>query len=253
MLSYWSLTSIIHDLPVGYSEVIYNDKVYALIKEIFNQGKSTKIYAHELWWEDYISCNRYETKTDNYLRPCEMSVWKVVDFLSRSTPYSDKSLYLTIPDMYMPDTENQKTIIIWLGCFRWIQAMFDEVNWVLATEVWYAWWSTLLPNYGAISDYTEAVKVIYNPYIISLEDLFDIIAQYKDLGFQSQKRQYKYAIRYRTEDEKILLIQKKDKLQQQSERSILLEILPHTHFERAEEYHQKYFFKHNLSKTWAVC
>lgn len=241
-----SLIDIIHALKSWYSEFIYQDKVYGLTKEVFNAGKSVKIYAEELWWEDYISCNWYETKTDNYLRPCEMPASKVEHFLRHIVPCTYESLDIDQWTMYMPNTDTKKTIIIWLGCFRWVQAMFDTLDGVLTTEVGYAGGTTPLPNYDHISDYTEAVKVIYNPQLLSLEQLFDTIAQYKDLWFKSHKNQYKYAIRYMDDNDKKLLQYKRQQLQEQSQRTILLEILPHTHFERAEEYHQKYFFKHNI-------
>ena len=72
----------IKSLPVGYSEGMYNDKKYGITKEIFNAGKSYKIFGKELQGTDFISLNYYITSKDQLLKPCEMPTQKVVHFLN---------------------------------------------------------------------------------------------------------------------------------------------------------------------------
>lgn len=68
-------------LNIGYSEVYYGHKKYGVTKDIFNQGKSFKIYAKELGGKDFISLNYYITSTSKQLKPCEMPKEKVMHFL----------------------------------------------------------------------------------------------------------------------------------------------------------------------------
>lgn len=244
-----SLKSQIQLIKNWYSEVTYHGQVYGVTKEIFNNGQSVKLFAEQLWGEDFISCNRYETRTNTYLRPCEMSEEKVADFILNNEPFHYKSNKF---DMNISDTSQEASILtIWLGCFWGVQSFLDWLQGVIATQVWYAWWTTPQhPTYETIGNYTEAVQVIYNPQIINLGQLFNKISEYKDLAFRSQKLQYKYTIRYTAKQERDILECKKDELQLKNlDRLILLDIAPQTHFEKAEDYHQKYYLKHGL---WSV-
>ena len=75
------LSKRIDEIPLGYSEVLYNDKKYGLTKSEFSKGNSLKIYAEELGGNDFISLNYYTT-TKGLLKPCEMPEHKVVHFLN---------------------------------------------------------------------------------------------------------------------------------------------------------------------------
>lgn len=76
------------------------------------------------------------------------------------------------------------------------------------------------------------------------------MAEYKDFTFRSQKLQYKYTIWYTNKLERDVLENKKNALQiKNSDRLILLDIAPQTHFEKAEDYHQKYYIKHGLGAS----
>jgi hypothetical protein len=72
----------IQSLPMGYSEVAYNERKYGVTRGVFNNGKSFKIYAEELGGSDFISLNYYITTTKECLMPCEMPELKVIDFLN---------------------------------------------------------------------------------------------------------------------------------------------------------------------------
>lgn len=68
-------------LKAGYQEVQYQGKRYSLSKQVFNQGNSIKLYARELGGNDFISCNWYQTKGQQHLKPCEMPKEKVIHFI----------------------------------------------------------------------------------------------------------------------------------------------------------------------------
>ena len=71
-------------LPIGYSEVIYQDRKYGVTRTDFNNGKSIKLYAEALGGNDFISLNYYITSKENLLKPCEMPKEKVIHFLKNS-------------------------------------------------------------------------------------------------------------------------------------------------------------------------
>ncbi|MEL7004559.1 MAG: peptide methionine sulfoxide reductase [Bacteroidota bacterium] len=76
-----SLHDIILSIPIGYSEVRYHTKTYSLTRSDFNNGKSFKVFAQELGGKDFISFNYYMMTASVTLKPCEMPMDKVVDFL----------------------------------------------------------------------------------------------------------------------------------------------------------------------------
>lgn len=76
-----SLLQKIQALPLGYSEVWYNNKRYGVSRKDFNEGKSLKVYAEELGGKDFISFNFYITTSKDQLKPCEMPAEKVRSFI----------------------------------------------------------------------------------------------------------------------------------------------------------------------------
>ncbi|MGI9551402.1 MAG: peptide methionine sulfoxide reductase [Aurantibacter sp.] len=76
------LLTKIRMLPMGYSEVFYQDKKYGVTRTDFNHGNSIKIFAQELGGNDLVSLNYYSTKKEEILKPCEMPEQKVIDFLN---------------------------------------------------------------------------------------------------------------------------------------------------------------------------
>jgi peptide-methionine (S)-S-oxide reductase len=78
-----ALLDKIHQISEGYSEGIYNNKKYSITKQIFNDGKSYKIFGKELQGTDFISLNYYITSKNELLKPCEMPKEKVIDFIEK--------------------------------------------------------------------------------------------------------------------------------------------------------------------------
>ena len=68
-------------LPNGAYDVIYRTKRYLLRKETLLEGRLLKLYAEELGGNDIVSGNYYPTIKNGTLKPCEMSVAKVSDFI----------------------------------------------------------------------------------------------------------------------------------------------------------------------------
>ncbi len=73
-------------VPVGWSEVLYADRRYAVTRSVTAGGRAMAVYAEELGVHDVVSANLYVTAGGQQLRPCEMPASKVVDFLTELEP-----------------------------------------------------------------------------------------------------------------------------------------------------------------------
>jgi peptide-methionine (S)-S-oxide reductase len=69
-------------LNIGYQVISYKGKKYGVTRTDFNEGRSIKVFAEELGGTDFISFNFYMLKSGDQLKPCEMPVEKVLDFLT---------------------------------------------------------------------------------------------------------------------------------------------------------------------------
>ena len=144
------------------------------------------------------------------------------------------------------------------GCFWGVQAAFDNVPGVVATEVGYCGGELKNPTYQQVSTgdtgHAEAVKVTYDPEKVSYQQLLDVFfnshnpttlnRQGPDVGTQ-----YRSAVFYQTPQEKTLIEQTIMRLNQSGKykNPIVTQILPEQPFYRAEEYHQKYLAKRGLA------
>ncbi|WP_241780950.1 peptide methionine sulfoxide reductase [Cochleicola gelatinilyticus] len=75
----------LNSIPEGFCKGFYNKTPYRITKQIFNKGKSGKIFAEASDGSDFISLNYYITKRGFLLKPCEMASEKVVHFLRNIT------------------------------------------------------------------------------------------------------------------------------------------------------------------------
>jgi peptide-methionine (S)-S-oxide reductase len=146
------------------------------------------------------------------------------------------------------------------GCFWSVEASFRKISGVSEAICGYSGGHINNPTYNDIcageTGHAEVVQVAYDPSQITYDALLDAFwschnpttlnQQGPDIGSQ-----YRSVIFYSTAEQKIKANSSKIKLQQKryQHEPIVTEILPATEFYRAEEYHQKYFEKHNLIKN----
>src|SRR5690606_37163781 len=81
-----SLPDIIQNIPIGYSEGIYNDRRLSLARQVLAGGKGIRVFARELGGTDFISFYFYLTSSVTHLKPCERPEQKVIDLLRNSRP-----------------------------------------------------------------------------------------------------------------------------------------------------------------------
>lgn len=144
-----------------------------------------------------------------------------------------------------------KTIYLAGGCFWGAQKFFDQFDGVIATEVGYANGPDSAPSYEDVcrnSGHAETVRVDYDEFAISLEDIlryyFMVIdptavnRQGHDIGIQ-----YRTGIYY-TDESMLPVIRKAyDEEAAKCGKPLATEVLPLQNFFSAEEYHQKYLDK----------
>jgi peptide methionine sulfoxide reductase msrA/msrB len=149
--------------------------------------------------------------------------------------------------------KKEATAIFAGGCFWCMEKPFEELDGVLTVTSGYTGGKTANPtyrNYGE-NGHLEAVKVVYNPAIISYRELLDVFWRQidptdNDGQFVDRGKQYSAAVFYRNEEEKLLAEKSRDRLEASGiyDSPIVTPILPATPFYDAEEYHQDYYLKH---------
>ena len=73
--------------PQGYFTASFRGRRYGVSNTSHAGGRSRKLYAEELGGTDVVSLNLYEPDHGHpALRPCEMPVEKVIDFVREATP-----------------------------------------------------------------------------------------------------------------------------------------------------------------------
>lgn len=141
------------------------------------------------------------------------------------------------------------------GCFWGVEAAFRDVEGVVSTAVGYTGGSTTNPTYEEVSTdrtgHAEAVEVVYDPKVVSFEELLDLFWSIHDPTTMNRQgpdvgSQYRSAIFFHDPVQEVAARAKMEKLQSSGlyRREIVTEIVPASGFYRAEEYHQQYFEKH---------
>ena len=144
------------------------------------------------------------------------------------------------------------------GCFWHVEDLLQKTKGVKSTAVGYIGGQLPNPTYEEVctdkTGHAEAVEVEFDPNEISYDELLDVFwnnhnpttlnRQGPDVG-----NQYRSAIFYHDEEQKEIAEKSKQVLEQSGKHvnSIVTEIIPAPLFYKAEEYHQKYFKKHNFS------
>ncbi len=144
------------------------------------------------------------------------------------------------------------------GCFWGVQTAFDAIPGVGKTTVGYTGGTLVNPTYEQVchgdSGHAEAVQIEFDPAQVPYETLVrkffelhnptTLNRQGPDVGHQ-----YRSAIFYQDNDQKLVAERVKSELDQSGEYKtpIVTEIIPAETFYPAEDYHQKYLEKRGLA------
>ncbi|NGZ12082.1 MAG: peptide-methionine (S)-S-oxide reductase MsrA [Nitrospira sp. LK70] len=143
------------------------------------------------------------------------------------------------------------------GCFWCLEAVYDQVRGVESVESGYVGGTLDNPTYEAVcggqTGHAEAVRITFDPRIISYKELLEIFFSIHDpttLNRQGNDRgtQYRSAIYYGTPAqqqaaEKLIQTLSEGKL---FEAPIVTQVVPDARWYEAEAYHQEYFGRNPL-------
>lgn len=147
---------------------------------------------------------------------------------------------------------NTKTIYLAGGCFWGVEGYFERIHGVVDAVSGYANGRTQNPTYEDViyrnTGHAEAVKVTYNPDVLSLDDVllyFFRIIDPTSLNKQGNDRGTQYRAGIYTTDpaEQRVVATALAKLEEKYTRPIVVENVPLSNFYLAEEYHQDYLLK----------
>ena len=153
-------------------------------------------------------------------------------------------------------TANTATAIFAGGCFWCLEADFDKLPGVIATESGYTGGNTPNPTYEQVSaggtGHAESVLVTYDPAKLSYQKLVDYFWHHidptvKDRQFCDVGNQYRTAIFWQNDAERKIAEASRDALLKSGKfKHIYTEIVAASVFYPAEEYHQDYYHKNPI-------
>ena len=136
------------------------------------------------------------------------------------------------------------------GCFWCVEGAYKDMKGILSALPGYAGGHDLNPNYNSVCNGTtghaEVVEIIFDEDVISYETILEVFftvhdptqlnSQCNDIGTQ-----YRSAIFYIDDEQKIIADRVKEKFQDYFDRDIVTEITELSNYHEAEEYHHNYF------------
>jgi peptide-methionine (S)-S-oxide reductase len=141
------------------------------------------------------------------------------------------------------------------GCFWGVQARFDELPGITATEVGYTGGSTEHPTYRQVCSHTtghaEAVRVEFDADVITYQELLahffsmhdptQWMRQGPDVGDQ-----YRSAVFFHDREQEKAALAAIEQLTESRvfKRPVVTQVVPAAPWWPAEDYHQKYFQRH---------
>lgn len=152
----------------------------------------------------------------------------------------------------MMNNDNLHTIYLAGGCFWGIEAYMKKLPGVRDTDAGYANGNTENPTYEQVcydnTGHAETVKVVYDPALISTEQLLDGFFKVVDptsINRQGNDRgsQYRSGIYYVDEADKAIAESAAARQKENYKDPVVTEILPLNQFYLAEDYHQDYLDK----------
>lgn len=147
-----------------------------------------------------------------------------------------------------------QTIYLAGGCFWCTEAVFQSLEGVVSVMPGYMGGTKANPTYEEVcsgtTGHAEAIKIEYNPDVISLEDLLDIFFASHDPTTLNKQgadvgTQYRSAIFYTTEDQRLKAVHAIEKVDISlfEGRKVVTELVPASTFYPAETSHREYYLK----------
>ena len=139
-----------------------------------------------------------------------------------------------------------------LGCFWGPDDFFSKLKGVTKTTVGYTGGKKLNPTYNDLGDNTESIEIKFDPSLVSYKELLSHFWEQHNPTI-SQKTQYKSIIFFHNKYQEKIANKSKQEQEEKIKQKIVTEIRKASKFYPAEEYHQKYYKKHKITRMLRVC
>ncbi len=154
------------------------------------------------------------------------------------------------------EKENLEIAVLAGGCFWCTEAVFQRIEGVHKVQSGYTGGTIKNPAYKEITTgktgHAEAIKIEYNPAVITYNELLEIFFATHDpttLNQQGADRgtQYRSAIFYANQEQKEIAVQMIISLNNEDifDDPIVTEVVKLEAFYNAEDYHQNYYNQHS--------
>lgn len=159
------------------------------------------------------------------------------------------------------DNSKSDTAVLAGGCFWCLEGIYNRVKGVISVESGYAGGTIENPSYNEVCEgytgHAECVKIVFNPEIISFEDLLIIFFSIHDPTSLNRQgadigTQYRSAIFYTNNAQKSIAEKVIKKMVEEKifAEPIVTTLESHKIFYKAEKYHQGYY---DLNKNQPYC
>ncbi len=169
--------------------------------------------------------------------------------VSKNTKSKIEQGLMTADPVEVPLQDGKARAYFASGCFWCVEAIYESVKGVDESISGYSGGHTLNPTYESSNTgrtgHAEAVEIIYDPNVVSFATLVDVYfgsqnpvqenGQGPDIGSQ-----YRSIIFYQNEEQKQIILEKKEALAKKLNKRIAAEVMPFQKFWVAEDYHQDY-------------
>lgn len=145
-----------------------------------------------------------------------------------------------------------ETITLAGGCFWCLEAVYEQVDGVLAVESGYSNGHVQAPSYeqvcGGDTGHAEVVRVRFDPTRISLRELLEIFFVVHDPTTRDRQGndvgpQYRSGIYWHTPGQESVAREVVAELDRELGGRVVTQLAPEANYSRAEDYHQHYFVR----------
>jgi peptide-methionine (S)-S-oxide reductase len=150
----------------------------------------------------------------------------------------------------MKENANQEYAVLAGGCFWCVEAVYERIDGVVSVVSGYTGGKGANPTYEQVcsgaTGHAEAVKITYNPEVISYSEILELFWKSHDPTTLNRQgadvgTQYRSAIFYVDENQKRVAEESLSAARAAFKNEIVTEITPLGEFYIAEEYHQDYY------------
>jgi peptide-methionine (S)-S-oxide reductase len=180
------------------------------------------------------------------------SILTTLVFVIISCAHKENSNNKMKVDLLTSNDVQTDTAILGTGCFWGNEAIFQQLKGVLKVTSGYSGGHVVNPTYDEVgtknTGHAEVVQVIYDPKVISYDELLKVFWQTHDPTTLNRQGndvgpQYRSVIFYRNNQQKEKAESYRDDLDKSGawNKKIVTAVEPYKNFYSAEKYHQNYF------------